>query len=455
MTSNKITDKRKIKKNFIFLSIFLSCFSVGLFLIEIYRGKSLSNSPNNSCIQQLDSTQKFIQGEAIINKGLTGKNVKIGVIDIGFYGADNDNSLKNIFANKQIVKSKDFLDTLKANFYSASSTLDYHGTNVLRYIGGNDGCVQYGLATNALFYLARTDHGTKEFRKEEDYFLEALKWFKSEGVRLVNVSIGYSIGFDNPSENYSPLEMDGKTSLVSSACQEFILKSNFIIVAAAGNNGNAPWKIVTAPADVEGVITVGALDKFGNKDELSSVGAHFSKYLKPNVSCYNSLSGTSFTAPIITGLIACVLESNPDLSNDKIKELVESSGHLYPYGNNLIGYGIPNTSRILKKLGHKETVRIDSASQILTNKLEITLDSKSMENPATVYHKRDKWFVLMVDQIVPINGQLIIRKPTKMLYTTFVKDDTSALKYLAKGEYSEVRRTTVVSNGEVIEIKWN
>ena len=55
--------------------------------------------------------------------------------------------------------------------------------------------------------------------------------------------------------------MDGNTAIISRAAKIAVEKKGMIIVNSIGNEGNKDWKYVVAPADVEGVISVGATKK--------------------------------------------------------------------------------------------------------------------------------------------------------------------------------------------------
>jgi subtilisin family serine protease len=292
-----------------------------------------------------------LKSEAIFVQSLTGRGVKIGVIDAGFYEAPQKPGLAPLFESGRIKLYKDFVNPARQDLYGEKeSSLDDHGTEVLLCLGGNDPHekVISGLAPEADYYLARTDHGSRESRVEEEYFVRALEWMDSLGVRLVNSSLGYGTGFDNPAENYRPDQMNGG-SFIARAVQMAVEKKGMMLVIAAGNDGgNKKWQILNTPADAPGVITVGATDYFTwVKQGYSGIGPGFLPYLKPDVACFAS-SGTSFSAPIITGLIACLLEENPRLTPAQLTHILHRSSHLYPFGNNYVGYGVPNAGKALE-----------------------------------------------------------------------------------------------------------
>ena len=67
--------------------------------------------------QQLGFAVEQIGGQAILDAGLTGKGVKVGVIDGGFLRANESSSLVHLFENNLIAGYKDYLNP-KAEKYS-------------------------------------------------------------------------------------------------------------------------------------------------------------------------------------------------------------------------------------------------------------------------------------------------------------------------------------------------
>ncbi|GAB3642696.1 S8 family serine peptidase [Spirosoma arcticum] len=375
-----------------------------------------------------------IQAPDFAQAGLTGRFVTIGVIDAGFFGADSVGALKHVFARQGVSQVRDYVNDKKTHgnlFRTLETMSDFHGTEVLAAIAGNDPTenVQYGLATDAKFYLARTDQGNREYRGEEDNWVAAMEWMDSLGVRLINTSLGYAKGMSNPKDNYAPSQMDGHTSLISRAAQIASDKKGILVIVSAGNEGDdRSWRIISTPADAQGVLAIGATNsKLWNRIGYSSIGPESLPYLKPNVSCF-SLYGTSLSAPVITGFAACVMQANPKLTNKQVMELIEKSSHLYPYGNNYVGYGVPQASRaiaLLKNQPLPATARLVRASG-----KSVTLPIATTETAISVFHKKDATHVIQQEAAKVTNGQLTLRR--------------------AAGE----KQTTVDVKKEVIEVIW-
>ncbi|HEV7350461.1 S8 family serine peptidase [Telluribacter sp.] len=371
---------------------------------------------------QLAPVMAQVQSEAFLQSGFTGKDVTVGIIDAGFYGADSSFALRDIFSDKRVLGIRDYVkpDRPATMLYStAESFSDVHGTEVMAAIGGMDknDNIQYGMAMDSKFYLARTDYSLREWRGEEDNWIAAMEWMDSLGVRLINTSLGYARGFSDPKENYQPSQMDGKTSAISRAAQMAADKKGILVVVSAGNEGeDKNWRIISTPADAKGILSIGATNqRLWNKIGYSSIGPEFLPYLKPNVSCF-SLYGTSLSAPVITGFAACLIQAHPELTNKELMELIEKSAHLYPYGNNYVGYGVPLASRALA---------LAKAPYLPATGTSLKADGKAIDVPVTtseslvvVYRKKNKKDVISQQVARVQNGVVSLKRQNGEQYTT-------------------------------------
>jgi subtilisin family serine protease len=363
-----------------------------------------------------------IEADEFRKIGLNGSGITVGVIDAGFFEAPTNNALRPLFQREAILGKRDYVNPAHTpQFFEVSESFsDFHGTEVMTCIAGNDlsDGVQSGLATDSKFYLARTDHGGREWRGEEDNWIAAMEWMDSLGVRVINTSLGYAKGFSNPAENYEVEQMDGKTSLISQAAQMAVDKKGILLIVSAGNEGDDPnWRIISTPADAEGVVSVGATNqKLWNRIGYSSIGPEFLPYLKPNVSCF-SLYGTSLSAPVITGFAACLMQANPQLTNKEIRSILEKSAHLYPYGNNYVGYGVPLASRALALLQNGDK-RVDNAKEIRADKNTLMLKVGEGSELISVFRKKNATHVITQEAIRSRDGQLTLKRRDNEKQTT-------------------------------------
>lgn len=297
----------------------------------------------------LGTQLSIMKGEEFIRHGINGKGIRIAVFDGGFAGMDKSQLFRHLFENGQIIKTYDFFK--KREFVYGYMP---HGTKVMSCLAGIYNKQPMGLATGAEYLLARTEI-KPERHIEEQYWLEAMEWADKNGADIISSSLGYT-------NKLYPIEsMDGKTSIVAKAAKMAIAKG-MLVVNAMGNDGNASWEIMGTPADVDSVLSVGAVNPYtGFHINFSSFGPTVDKRLKPNV-CASGIAittdgthigksfGTSFSTPLISGFAACVWQMNRQLKNMEVFELIEKSGHLFPYYDYAHGYGVPQASYFFGKL---------------------------------------------------------------------------------------------------------
>ena len=275
---------------------------------------------------------------------LSGKGIKIGVIDAGFGNFQTNEFTKNL----NVIAYRDFIDEDTTNFFSNQES--DHGTIVTKSVGGKNNENQvYGLAFGSQYYLAKTDIYDKEPIEDEKRLIKAIDWMIGQDIKLINMSLGYTTFDDN--DTYSNRDLNGKTAL-SSIHIDSILNANkdIIIVVSAGNEGGKNWKHITFPSDVKDVITVGSTDFDGlTRYKSSGIGVDYVDYIKPEITTYPVPIGNSNTTPVITGLVACILELKITDRNVIKRIMIESSSNTKS-PNKEIGFGVPNTSKIIEKM---------------------------------------------------------------------------------------------------------
>lgn len=91
---------------------------------------------------------------------------------------------------------------------------------------------------------------------------------------------------------------------------------------------------------------------------FSSYGPTSDHRMKPNVCAFadvvafgpkgvQNVQGTSFSAPLVCGFAACVLQAYPNIKCMDLFHMIEQSGDLYPYFDYAHGFGVPQAARIL------------------------------------------------------------------------------------------------------------
>lgn len=309
--------------------------------------------------KNLDITEDFAYGNSanqieihnghlLHQEGFTGNGKIIAVLDNGFIGVDTALPFERLHTENLILGGYDFVNQ-STNFYTGGN----HGTRVLSTIGGFQEDELIGTAPNAQFYLFITEDNTSETPLEESFWVEGAEMADSLGVDIINTSLGYNT-FDNPNYNYTYNDMNGTTTFISRGVNMAYSKG-IICVTSAGNAGNGSWQYITAPADAQGSFTVGAVNFEGNYGSFSSIGPTSDNRIKPDVMAQgvatvnanqsgtiNTANGTSFSAPVMAGLVACLWEAFPDLTNEELIQYIRESAHLYDNPTAQMGYGIPN-----------------------------------------------------------------------------------------------------------------
>lgn len=276
-------------------------------------------------------------------KGLDGQGVRIAVFDAGFKGAEQHPGLVHLWDSDRVLKTRDF--------YRGGTNVNRgseHGTAVLGCIAGkykDQGRI--GAAPGAEFLLARTEHRWWEKEKEEDCWLAAMEWADREGADLISSSLGYD------SKRYTYTDMDGRTTKVTRAAQ-LAARKGILVVNSAGNTGSGKFHYVSAPGDGDSVLTVGASHPmFRYPMRFSAYGPNAAGQTKPDLAApgyvvttdkdgsYDIFAGTSFACPLMTGFAACLLQSEPELTNMELHAKLRSLGHWAPFGDNRMGAGVP------------------------------------------------------------------------------------------------------------------
>ncbi len=156
----------------------------------------------------------------------------------------------------------------------------------------------------------------------------SIRYAVDNGAKIINMSFG---------KDYSPEKI-----LVDDAIQ-YAEEKGVLLVHAAGNdsknidvNSNFPDDLLNSGETASNVITVGASSIYKNK----YIPADFSNYGKEKVdvfapgvdivslspdNTYDQADGTSFAAPVVSGVAALVWSYYPELSAKELKEVLFAS----------------------------------------------------------------------------------------------------------------------------------
>lgn len=277
--------------------------------------------------------------------GYKGEGKVIAVFDGGFMNVDKIPALHRL----RLEGVADFVVPHSPNVFQETD----HGTMVLSTMAVNEPYYYIGVSPEASYVLVRTEDEYTESPMEEDYWAAGAEYADSLGVDVINSSLGYH-AFDDEDLNYTYADQDGHQSLISHTAS-LLAGKGIVLVNSAGNEGMGSWKKVNFPADADDIITVGSITQHGKNAPFSSVGPTADGRVKPDVMAWGSPVsvfsgrglvindvGTSFSSPLVAGLVACLWQALPDKTAKEIIDLVRRSANQYQRPDNVYGYGVPN-----------------------------------------------------------------------------------------------------------------
>lgn len=315
-----------------------------------------------------------INGTALHDSGFQGEGVFIAVLDGGFIGTQNHPAFDNMREEGRFLGARDFVYG-STSVYSQSS----HGTSCLSTMAAYVPNTFVGTAPKASYLLLHTEDGNSENIVEEYNWVSGAEYADSLGVDVCSTSLGY-IDFDMSQWDHHQPDFDGKTAPMSIGA-EIAVSRGMICTNSAGNEGE-PWGggsqcTLGIPADAEHVLTIGAVDGYGNRAWFSSVGPTYDGRIKPDVMAmgqgtfvadgygdYFNGDGTSFSNPVMAGAVACLRQARPYASVQEICDAIRACSNRADHPDNRYGYGIPDFSQALDLLSVEEPEGNASASII-------------------------------------------------------------------------------------------
>jgi serine protease AprX len=294
--------------------------------------------------------------------GYDGTGIGIAVIDSGITAWHDD--LTGGGSRQRVDAFVDFVNG------GTSAYDDYgHGTHVAGIIAGNgmdSNGARSGIAPNAhLIVLKVIDASGRGYISDVIDALHYVLTYKSRlNIRVVNMSVAAGV--------YESSDDDPLTR----AAQK-VVRAGVVVVAAGGNigrdqQGRIVYGAVTAPGNAPWVLTVGASSHMGTIDRSDDRMAEFSSrgptpfdldakpdLVAPGVGIdslsdplstfyttqaqyllegtvpttylpYLSQSGTSMSAPVVSGTVALMLQANPSLTPNAVKAILQYTAQVYP-----------------------------------------------------------------------------------------------------------------------------
>lgn len=399
-----------------------------------------SNNVVTANTLQYGSTSKQIEihaGDFLHNNGFTGKQISIAVFDAGFFKYNNLKAFDSLRLQNRIKATWDFIDNNNAVHED-----DAHGMYCLSILAANMPGYYVGSAPDADYYLFRTEDVSSELPVEEQYWVAAAERADSLGIDIISSSLGYTT-FDNADFNYSYSDLDGKKTIVTRGA-EWAFKKGMIIMNSAGNSGTNNWKYISAPADGEHVLAVGAVNILKQIAPFSSYGPSFDQRIKPDIASVGwntSLiningvtatgNGTSFSNPNIAGLVACLWQAFPEMTNLEITDAVKSSGDRFSSPDTRTGYGIPNMARAFAIL---EKIRFNKKAQEILKESQFKAFPNPFKDKITCIFKTETQSQLTI-RLTDTNGRIIKTLISPLTNGTYQVLEINNLENLPKGTY--------------------
>ncbi len=255
-----------------------------------------------------------------------------------------------------------------------------HGTAVSGVIAAsmNNEIGIAGIAPEAKILTIKAECDKNGNFKNTSDLVFGLYYAIEQNVDVVNMSFG------------SPVN-------VFSTPAKLAVDSDIVCIAAAGNESTAK---LTYPAADENVIGVGALadnswelasySNYGDNTDVVAPGTVYTTYLNGT---YKTMSGTSFSAPIVSSLIA--LFYNHYMTTDYAKEVLYAASYdLESKGKDFyFGYGAVDASALI--LEEKGTVTFNYLTDEINPTTQIFIKNHPLQNipqPERLYSVFDGWY---------------------------------------------------------------
>lgn len=255
-----------------------------------------------------------------------GRGMRIAVIDSGVDRAHPD------FSSALIDEFDAFDDRA-----STAPLEDRHGTGIAGIIAARGTVLGIAPEANVLSARVFRTKAGQTATASTVHVLKGITWSSEKGARVLNMS------FAGPRDSLVERHVDA------------IVAKGIIPVAAAGNGG--PTAAPAYPAAYANVIAVTAVDAGGRLYDKANRGGYVA-IAAPGVDVivpgegqsHEFQSGTSYAAAHISGIVALMLEVNPQLTSAAARDLLATASEDLgaPGRDEQFGHGQVNAGRAVQ-----------------------------------------------------------------------------------------------------------
>lgn len=272
-------------------------------------------------------------------------SIVVAVVDTGVRWTHPDIQ-PNMWTNTDGSHGYDFVDDDVDPTETDPNNL-YHGTGVAGVIAAlnNNGQVMAGVAqvrVMALRALGSNGQGSSLNTAQ------AIRWAAQNGAKIINLSLGTNETFSGPTDIQLAID--------------FAWRRGALIVAAAGNGGadDVGDPVLDYPARLPNVVSVAAMDESGSRAYFSNYGSGLDiaapgrriLTLDGN-NGFAYREGTSFAAPLVSGVAALLLSMDANLTNVELWNILNQTA-VQPGGgsgvNTNYGWGVVNAWNAINAL---------------------------------------------------------------------------------------------------------
>ncbi|KUO73701.1 MAG: hypothetical protein APF81_02000 [Desulfosporosinus sp. BRH_c37] len=306
--------------------------------IESNRKHKLYTVPNDPGYAKQWGLKTIMAEEAWTDMPSSKKTVIVAVLDSGIELSHSDLKDCVMPGGYNFISGSDYVYDINGHGTAVSGVIAAKINNRLGIAG------VVGTADVKILPLQVANYAGESYISD---VIEAIDYTIAKGVDVINISMG--------SNTYSGLE---------NAAVQRAIQAGVIIVASAGNDGDSTY---CYPASYDNVLSVGSIDwtetvsefsTHNNKVGVVAPGENiYSCYLHNS---YRDENGTSFSAPMVTGMAAVLRAINPSIKNKDVINIIETTaedrGTLGR--DSRYGYGVVNMDAAVKKASYISVEKI-------------------------------------------------------------------------------------------------